>query len=155
MTDVVTSRHVAFRAVLAALAMPGTRHRIPSTDPLALVLDAIYTDVEAALASGSVAIASSAISEKTIENAPVGEEMQPEAGATLYLQVDEKTPWTRARISGPGVRGALDVDVPLSREALDARALACAHYPRGIDIVAIDRDATVTALPRTTRVEAL
>jgi alpha-D-ribose 1-methylphosphonate 5-triphosphate synthase subunit PhnH len=90
---------------------------------------------------------------QAIESAPRGEEMQPEAGATLYLHVDEKTPRTRARLSGPGVRGSLDVSLPLSRDALNARARACASFPRGVDIVAIDRDATVTALPRTTRVE--
>lgn len=154
MTGVVTARHAAFRALLAALAMPGTRHRVPGADPLALLLDAIYVDVEAALASGAVAVVASVLSPQTIESAPRGEEMQPEAGATLYLQIDERTPWTRVKLSGPGVRGAIDVGIPLSREALDARARACASYPRGIDIVAIDRDATVIAFPRTTRIEA-
>ena len=135
--------------------MPGTRHPVPSTEPLALILDAIYSDVEAALASGSVTVAASALSATTIENAPRGEELQPESGATLYLQVDERTPWTRVKLSGPGVRGSLDAHVPLSREALDARARACANYPRGIDIVAIDADAAVMALPRTTQIEAV
>ena len=153
--EAVIARHKAFRALLGALAMPGTRHPVPGAEPLALILDAIYTDVEAALTSGSVTIAASTLNPATIESAPRGEELQPESGATLYLQVDEHTPWTHVKLSGPGVRGSLEVNVPLSREALEARARACAHYPRGIDIVAIDAEASVMALPRTTRIEAV
>ncbi len=153
MTDSVTQRHQAFRALLAALAMPGTRHPVPGSDALALILDSLYPDVENALQTRQLTLAASSIAPQVIESADRGQEIQPEAGATIFLQVDEHTPWTDATLSGPGVHVALDVKVPFSPETIAARTRACSSYPLRIDIVAVDRDATVMAFPRTTRIE--
>ena len=150
---VVTERHQAFRALLAALAMPGTRQHVPGNDALALILDSLYPDVESALQTRKITLAASEITPQIIETAERGEEIQPEAGATIFLQIDERTPWTDATLSGPGVHIALDTKVPFSPEAIAARTRACAGYPLGIDIIAVDRDATVVAFPRTTRIE--
>jgi len=153
MTDTVTERHQAFRAVLAALAMPGTRHQVAGGDALAMILDSLYPDVESALQTRQVTLAASAIAPQLVETAERGKEIQPELGATIFLQIDEHTPWTQATLSGPGVHITCDTKVPFSLETIAARARACAAYPLGIDIVAVDRDATVVAFPRTTRIE--
>jgi phosphonate C-P lyase system protein PhnH len=153
MTDSVTERHQAFRALLAALAMPGTRHQVPGDDALALILDSLYPDVESALQTRKITLAASAISPAVIESADRGKEIQPELGATIFLQIDEQTPWTDATLSGPGVNVSHDVKVPFAPETIAARARACAAFPLGIDIVVIDRNASVMAFPRTTRIE--
>lgn len=145
----VTDRHRAFRALLAALSMPGTPHELPVDAGLPLILDAIYGERRA-----DAIVAQSELRSEAIERADRGEEISPEGGATLYLLVDDETPWTQARIAGPGIRGHCETRVPLSRAALEARNRACAAFPQGIDIVALDR-AVVTAFPRTTRIEAL
>lgn len=144
----ISDRHRAFRALLAALAMPGTAHELPAPG-FALLLDAVYGE----RMDGTI-VAESALDPETIARAPRGEEIAPEGGATLYLRVDERTPLTRARIEGPGIRGSTEADVPLSLAALEARNQACSAFPLGIDIVAIDGRA-VRAFPRTTRIEPL
>lgn len=146
--NAVVDRHRAFRALLAALAMPGTRQELPSPG-LPLILDAVYGD-----RTDGVIVAESELRPETIARAKCGEEIAPEAGETLYLLVDDETPWTDARIEGPGIRGCSEARVPLSRAALEARNHACGSFPQGIDIVAIDR-AVVMAFPRTTRIEVL
>lgn len=151
--DAVTARHQAFRALLEALAMPGTRHPLAGSEPLALILDAVYSDVESALQSGAIAIAASELHSEAVANARRGSEVEPEGGATLFLQIDERTPWTPATICGPGIRGSMQLDVPFSTETVQARRRACAAFPCGVDIVAIDRDGAVFAFPRTTRME--
>lgn len=150
--DAVVARHKAFRAVLGALTMPGRWHAVGAEEPLSLVLDALYADVETALQSGEVVVVDSDLSAQILEGAKRGTDVSPEAGATLFLRIDERTPWTPAQITGPGIRAPLPAEIPLSRPALEARAAACAAFPRGVDIVAIDRDAGVVAYPRTTRI---
>ena len=151
--NAVTTRHQAFRALLAALAMPGSRHPIPGPEPLALILDSLYADVEIALQCGAIIIAASQLTPETIERAPRGTELEPETAATLFLQADEQTRWEPVVLQGPGIQSPMRTKVPLSRASLEARARACNSFPLGIDIVAVDHDANVLALPRTTRVE--
>jgi phosphonate C-P lyase system protein PhnH len=152
--DAVIARHQAFRAVLGALAMPGTRHPIPGAGPLALVLDAVYVDPDAAIASGDIVIVDSELMPAQLAAAKRGEEITPEGGATIYLRIDEHTPWTRASLTGPGINGTAHIEVPFTSAVLEARALVCAEFPRGVDIITIDRDAQVLAFPRTTLIEA-
>ena len=146
--SVVIERHRAFRALLAALAMPGTRHDLPAGSDSALLIDAIYGEnVPVA------AIVHSALSAERIAAAERGDELAPQNGTMFYLRTDERTPWVAARISGPGIRLPYITGVPLASEALRARNEACAAFPLGIDVVAVDGDAVI-AFPRTTRIEA-
>ncbi len=142
----VEDRHRAFRTLLAALSLPATRQTLPSGGGIELLLDAVYGD----RADANVARAS--LSVEHIANADRGSEIAPETGTLFFLVVDATTPWTPARVSGPGIRTTTEVAVPLARDALEARNEACASFPRGIDLVAID-GATVLAFPRTTRME--
>ena len=146
--SIVIERHRAFRALLAALAMPGTRHDLPAGGDFALLLDAIYGEhVPAAV------VAHSALSAERIAAAERGDELAPQNGTMFYLRTDERTPWVAARVSGPGIRLPHVTCVPLATEALRARNEACAAFPLGIDVVALDGDA-ILAFPRTTRIEA-
>jgi phosphonate C-P lyase system protein PhnH len=140
----IVDRHRAFRALLASLAMPGTRNALPQGADLQLLLETVH-----GANWSDLTIASSNLEAHTIAAAPIGEEISPENGATLYLAVDASTEWTAARIHGPGIRGSREVSVPLGVAAIEARNRACASFPRGIDIVAVDlRD--IIAFPRTT-----
>ncbi len=145
----VKARHQAFRALLAALAMPGTRRHLPEGGGLPLILDAVYGGV----VDGRIVVHSE-LRPEVVDAAERGEELAPERGATLFLLVDEATPWTTVRIQGPGVRRDAQLRVPFSAETLAARARACAAPPLGIDIVVVEGD-TVSAFPRTTKIEVL
>jgi alpha-D-ribose 1-methylphosphonate 5-triphosphate synthase subunit PhnH len=146
--SVVVDRHRAFRALLAALAAPGNWQQLPPGCGIEELLDAMYA------APPPDALAESDLPAKRIAGAERGTEVAPETGATFFLCIDDATPWTHVRVAGPGVREPLLACVPLDAEALHARNAACAEFPRGIDLVAVDGSAVV-AFPRTTRIEAV
>jgi alpha-D-ribose 1-methylphosphonate 5-triphosphate synthase subunit PhnH len=147
--EIVKLRHQAFRTLLGALAMPGRVQRLPSGADAALLLDAVYGTPH-----DGATVVDSELTASLIESAERGTPLSPESGATLVLLVDGASPRTRSRLRGPGVRDTIETTLPLSIEAIAARERACADAPLGVDIIAIEGD-TVSALPRTTRIEAI
>jgi phosphonate C-P lyase system protein PhnH len=143
----VKLHHQAFRTLLSAVAMPGTSHQLPPGVDANVLLDAVYEPPR-----DGVIVVRTEITPEVIAQADRGTALVPERGATLVLIGDRQTPSTPARLNGPGIREPSTFTVPLSREAIAERARACAEYPLGIDIIAID-GVTVRAFPRTTRIE--
>ncbi|MBV8087434.1 MAG: phosphonate C-P lyase system protein PhnH [Chloroflexi bacterium] len=86
---------------------------------------------------------------------PRGNEECPEAGATVLYAAPGPTRSTLVRLSGPGVRGSLETYLPLPAVELADRNAACQDWPLGIDLIVVDADGMVVALPRTTRLELL
>jgi phosphonate C-P lyase system protein PhnH len=85
----------------------------------------------------------------TLAGADPGTEDEPELSTTLVLMPD----WARATeatIEGPGIREGFVTTLPLDAQALRMRRELCAQFPRGVDIVFIDRDGRLLGLPRTT-----
>lgn len=144
--------HVAFRAVLNALARPGRPQGLPANDAeqgLALLMEAIWADApEAPLVLDEPDLV------QAILAAPRGSEEEPERGATL-LVARRDAPRQRVRLEGPGLERPAAAWLALSRAEVDARGLACAAPPLGVDLLLLDQSCQVVGLPRTTRVTVL
>jgi len=75
----------------------------------------------------------------------------PDDSATLVVDVAAPAPLTRLQMSGPGIPQKRDVDVPLSTQIVRALEAANADYPCGVDVLLVNADGLVMALPRSVR----
>lgn len=145
----VTRGHMAFRAALSALAHPGRWFPLPCStvdDAVAALEQAVWDRPD------GVVIAQGTSSNGLLLTVDRGSEEFPEDGATvLYRPGPGET--TNVVLQGPGVNGALRTTLPLSPAELEDRAVACARWPLGVDLLFVDERSCVAALPRTTRVE--
>lgn len=79
-----------------------------------------------------------------------GRPTHPEEGATVVIAVPSP-PWTPATLTGPGLPRPARRRLPLSEDDLEARNLAVAEPPLGVDVYAVTAGA-VHSLPRSTTV---
>ena len=88
-----------------------------------------------------------------VERASSGTLEEPHRGATIVIEVDAITEGTRWRLEGPGIRDAAVLAATgLASAVLERRDARCAEFPLGIDLLLVDRDCRLVALPRTTRI---
>ncbi|MGL4762821.1 MAG: phosphonate C-P lyase system protein PhnH [Sarcina sp.] len=87
-----------------------------------------------------------------IENARKGTLVDPHLGATIICEVDEILLGKRFSVSGPGVNGDEIVSLPISEFWKSEREEAISDYPRGIDLIFVDKSGQIIAVPRTTKV---
>ncbi|WP_131766109.1 phosphonate C-P lyase system protein PhnH [Protofrankia symbiont of Coriaria ruscifolia] len=145
--------HDAFRATLVALSHPGSVQPVPGAGD---VVEAVRLVLDATWEPEALPVVITGVPEPgELLDLPVGTEEEPELGATVVVLVDEDAPVTRVRLSGPGVDGDLDTDLPLAAGVLAEREQACAAWPRGIDVVVVGPGPCVVGLPRTTRIALL
>ena len=95
-------------------------------------------------------------SEGLIADAQRGTHMYPDSGATVLYLVEylaEQSSESTVDLTGPGIA---DVNSPLIRgldvDELELLGTINQDYPQGIDIILVDRDNRVMALPRSTQV---
>jgi alpha-D-ribose 1-methylphosphonate 5-triphosphate synthase subunit PhnH len=180
--DPVTQSQATFRALLDAMARPGSLHHagerlaapVPLDQATAAVLltvadneTPLWLDQAAAAARdwlafhcGSVIIPdvakarfALALSWPDLTRFPAGSHEAPEESATLILQVPALGRGSRYRLSGPGLREP----VLLLVGGLPSRFIAQwqqnhALFPRGVDIV-LCAGSRLTALPRSVSIE--
>lgn len=179
MHPIMTTREaraqLTFRALAAALAYPGRRQTLPAsgTEAHAAIAESLV-DLESSYFTNdrrldalvgplggrrlSVGEAQhqffpnlSADELIELREAPVGTYLYPDRSATLVIGCQFKI-GVLLRLSGPGVNGAIELDVAgIPDDFWLIRASACA-YPLGWDIFLVAGD-EVVGLPRTTRVE--
>jgi alpha-D-ribose 1-methylphosphonate 5-triphosphate synthase subunit PhnH len=166
-----------FRAILAAMAEPGTARRIDAAArppaPLPAGIGAVLltladqeTPVFLAPAfataagwvrfhTGAPATADRAAARFAVLEAPetngfaVGTDAYPDRSATLIVPVG--LAGTLFQLSGPGIPGNRDVALSLPPAFAGVWASNRALYPRGLDLLLVDGD-HVVGLPRTTEV---
>ena len=179
--DAVAGAQSSFRALLDALARPGTRHRAGADlDPpapldrataavLLTLVDAdscLWLDPAFAAAASWIAFhcgprltADLAAADfvvtptlATLATLATGTDEAPEDSATLILQLPGLDAGPELRLSGPGLR--IPTILQLGLPTGFARAWAANHalFPRGIDLI-LCAGSTLTALPRSLRVE--
>ncbi len=180
--DPVADAQGCFRAVLDAMARPGTIRAVASIDPppplcpaaasvlLSLVdhetplwldpaaegaRDWVAFHTGARLASAADASFLFALDLPQLDGLRQGTDEAPEESATVILQLPRLGAGTRFRLSGPGLRAPTDFaaeGLPPDFAALWAENHA--RFPLGVDLV-LCAGTQLTALPRTVTVEAL
>ncbi len=180
--DPVAESQHCFRAVLDAMARPGSLHGVgaglhppPSLAPatasvLLTLIDSdtpLFLDPELAAALNWIAFhcgASCVAQRETasfivtahlpdLSQLQAGSHEAPETSATVILQIDRLGRGKRLRLRGPGLR----VPSELSAEGLPSDFAALwqdnhARYPLGIDLI-LCADRQIAALPRSVSVE--
>ena len=84
-----------------------------------------------------------------------GTEDEPETGATLLYVIADAVRGSAVRLSGPGIRGSVETDVPLLPLELQDRNRSCSQWPFGVELLVVDWLGRIMALPRSTQVELL
>jgi alpha-D-ribose 1-methylphosphonate 5-triphosphate synthase subunit PhnH len=181
-TDPVTEAQACFRAVLSAMARPGSLQHAglgspppapldPATAAVLLTLvDAdtpVWLDADCAAARPWLAFHCGAPQATSLESAtfavaralpdltrlPAGTHDDPQASATILLQVAALGAGRRFLLDGPGLAGPHLLAVRGLPEDFAARwAANHALYPRGVDLILCAGD-RLAALPRSVRVE--
>jgi alpha-D-ribose 1-methylphosphonate 5-triphosphate synthase subunit PhnH len=83
-----------------------------------------------------------------------GSNEYPDRSTTLIVQVESLSQGAAYELRGPGVDGTAILQATIQPCDLFARlAINATLFPRGIDVVLVD-DASIVAIPRTTRVES-
>lgn len=92
----------------------------------------------------------------TLRAARRGTLEDPHLSATVLLEVEQIAAAhdDELTLSGPGIDGATSAAIAPAPTWIEARNEACAEYPFGVDLFAVDRSARVLGLPRTTRIVA-
>src|SRR5690242_9130223 len=180
--DPVTDAQATFRAVLDAMARPGTIYRagehLAAPAPLDRVTAAVlltlvdhetplWVDAAAAPACGWLAFHCGAalvqephaahfavaLSLPDLAQFSAGSHEAPEGSATVILQVPALASGTRYRLSGPGLRESKVLFVNgLPPHFVAQWQQNRALFPRGVDII-LCAGTTLTALPRSVSIE--
>jgi len=80
----------------------------------------------------------------------------PEQGATLlFTYPDGSANSIRVKLSGPGIDGTKELDLPLTISFIEQLREKNESFPMGIDIFLINKNNTLLGLPRTTRIEVV
>ena len=177
--DPVRDSQAVFRAVLDAMARPGRVHRVaaPASPPpplhratAAVLLTLVDAETPLCLDPAAEAArdwilfhcgaplvdagqARFALGQLPLASLPAGTDEEPEASATLILQVETLGEGAALRLEGPGLAAPTRLAVrglpPGFVAGWDAnRAL----FPRGVDVILCAGD-RLAALPRTVRIE--
>ncbi|OLT14355.1 phosphonate C-P lyase system protein PhnH [Pseudonocardia sp. CNS-139] len=167
-----------FRAVLDALARPGTVHRLPAGPgvPAALLPTLALADLDTPVAvltenpdpADAVATATTApvtdlpaarlvaalrpLAAGELGTARTGSAAAPEDAALVTLAVPALDGGAPLRISGPGIAGTRTL-APVGVPADLAAARAGAAFPAGADLLLVTPDGQLLGLPRSTRIE--
>ncbi len=178
--DPVLDSQACFRAVLDAMARPGTIHhvRAPSDPPpplgraaAATVLTLVDQDTPVWLDSAAEgardwigfhcgappaaleqAAFALALRPVPMQRLHAGSDDAPESGATLILQLAALGAGQRFRLSGPGLKATSEFMAEGLPPGFAADwAANCALFPRGIDLVLCAGD-RVAAFPRTLQI---
>lgn len=176
--DPVLDAQACFRAVLEAMSRPGRVLRVapppelpPGISPAgaAVLLTLVDADTTLRLEAGAEVEAwvrfhcgcriardgASFVLDDAAELLALeaGTEEEPEAGATLLIEVAALAEGEGWRLSGPGISGTHRLRVDGAPAGFVAAWTANrARFPRGVDVVLCAGD-QVAALPRTVRIE--
>lgn len=173
--DPVHDTRRTFDGLLAAMSRPGTVQTVPPPADHAVIATLVDHQVTVATDDGTLRSALSGqgrLDSARPENADVvhlrertdvdvrecrrGSLVEPSDGATVVYRAetvdDERTDATTVRLSGPGVDGAAEFSVSLSKRELSALAEAQTGYPRGVDAVVASEE-RLAAIPRSVEME--
>jgi alpha-D-ribose 1-methylphosphonate 5-triphosphate synthase subunit PhnH len=90
---------------------------------------------------------------RALSESRAGTLVDPQLGATLVVMAETIAEGGGLRLSGPGVEPGASLGIAPGGSWLAARAEKNREYPLGVDMILIDPEGRIVALPRTTLVE--
>lgn len=87
-----------------------------------------------------------------IRKAKVGTLIDPHKSATLIIEVDTLTEGAVQELSGPGIEMTTIIRTSLREAIWELREEKNAEFPLGVDMILVDQEYKVVAIPRTTKV---
>lgn len=90
-----------------------------------------------------------------LQEAKAGTPENPEDGANLLFQCDNVSNGLPVSLSGPGVDGSLQTELPVDADFISALQGVNSNFPIGLDLFFIDCQNRILGIPRTTSIEVL
>lgn len=90
-----------------------------------------------------------------LEQAKVGTMIDPHKSATIIVECNSCTAGKTYRCKGPGIKDTKDIKININCDWLEARNETNIEFPMGVDIIFLDKNYNLLALPRTTQVERI
>ncbi|MBN2332441.1 MAG: phosphonate C-P lyase system protein PhnH [Deltaproteobacteria bacterium] len=175
MLEIDTDRlnRVNFRACLAALSRPGSKHQLmPFRDSALLAMASLmlYSEVGyhydgeldfrlvEAITGGSRRCSTDAdflfadhVSVPLLKDAKKGDHENPERGATLIFSVKNLVDGPLVLLEGPGIDGQRSAIMPVDEHFLEVFNHKNREFPCGVEVFFVSHQGELVALSRTTR----
>jgi alpha-D-ribose 1-methylphosphonate 5-triphosphate synthase subunit PhnH len=90
---------------------------------------------------------------RVLEYAKVGTLIDPHSSATIIVECNSCTTGKTYSCKGPGIKERKEIKININCDWLDIRNEKNIEFPMGVDIIFVDRNYNLLALPRTTQVE--
>ncbi|MFM1652173.1 phosphonate C-P lyase system protein PhnH [Brevibacillus sp. B_LB10_24] len=87
-----------------------------------------------------------------LQRAKIGELVDPHQSATVIVETEAVSGDKALRLTGPGIHAESFVQVKASADWIHIREEKNAEYPRGIDLIFIDKSHRLLCLARTTQI---
>lgn len=91
--------------------------------------------------------------DKIISQAKIGTLIDPHLSATIVVECNSCTSGKVYRCKGPGIKETKEIKINIQSDWLDARNEKNIEFPLGVDLIFVDKNYNLLALPRTTQVE--
>ncbi|MFE5318871.1 phosphonate C-P lyase system protein PhnH [Paenibacillus sp. NPDC056579] len=90
--------------------------------------------------------------QRALEKAKIGELGDPHFSATFIIEAASLTGGEKLRLTGPGIQSHAQAEPQTGDNWIDMRAERNAEFPLGLDLIFVDADHRLLALPRTTQI---
>lgn len=77
--------------------------------------------------------------------------IDPHASATFIIEVETLGLGSSLKLTGPGIKDSISVEISGSEDWLASRTEANAEFPLGIDVILVDLQGNIMCWPRTTQ----
>lgn len=111
--------------------------------------------VEEAGDADYVVIKEKDLNSSIFEKASVGTLPSPEHSASLIIEVESFHQGNFYKMTGPGIKDEVIIQVSLDEKWIHHRNEKCKEYPLGIDLILIDDQNNMMSIPRTTKIEVI
>lgn len=165
-----------FKSMMNVLSMPGTIEKVEplfDSNMLAIANTLLYSEVsffydgkeEVSLieaitnakkeeASNADYIFCDEINEYLFNKGKIGTSKDPEYSAT-YIFKCKNFKGLKVKLSGPGINGVKETTLPIDKSFVEFFNEKNSSYPLGNEVLFLNKNAEITALSRTTKVEVI
>jgi alpha-D-ribose 1-methylphosphonate 5-triphosphate synthase subunit PhnH len=91
----------------------------------------------------------------TLERCAIGDLAQPHTAATVITLVKSFESGQRLQFSGPGIQKSFTQAIDLPSDWITVRAERNREFPLGVDLIFVDPDGSILAIPRTTHLQLI